>query len=664
MARPFSRPQYRSLSPNSDTYRSANALVASGYRVRKQDADQMRRLALPWQKRAFAYYDLVPEIKYASQFYAKALSVLRLYAGVRMDDGTIEETDNTDVIAHLDRMQDPGGGGREGLLSAYGQLRFLTGECYLVVTVDPDTDREQWECLSTDELRPEGSGYIRLRAPGLNPQTLREPTGDDQWEPIDENTAVVYRLFKRHPRYSEMADSTMQGVLDICEELVLLTQAVRSRARSRLAGSGLLLLNSRFVPAPPAPKAGEETVDPFMRDFMQAMTSPIVNEGAASAVVPHVVRVDVPANEQLDNVMKHIQIIDPMQTYPETGLRYELIKRLSIGLDMPPEILVGLADSNHWNAWQVDEQTWKSHLQPVANAMVNDFTTAWFQPTLRAEGISDWDRYVVFYDASAVINHPDRSKDAKDLYNQRAIGKAALRDANGFTDDDAPSDEELLEMIGIAVRDGSLALYGIPSVKAGGIEPEAGEIVTPSGDEGTPTGTPPGPEKAADVTKEPPTDGNGDGGTVASAAQDRVRSTIAHLEREALVARALGAADVAFFRARELAGARLKSYAKRNPDARKAIDGIANHRVAAALGTDTARAIGAPPARQLVDGAAEILAETLAQWGVAAEVVEWLGDRLEQYAAATLFEERPGPLPQTFAVYIRSVADRREEVPA
>lgn len=659
MARPFSRPQFRSYSPNSDTYRSSNALVASGYRVQKQDADQMRRLALPWQKRAFAYYDLVPEVKYASQFYAKALSVLRLFVGERQPDGTIEESENPEVIAHLDRMQDPGGGGREALLSAYGQLRFLTGECYLVVTVDPDTDREQWECLSTDELRPEGSGYVRLRAPGLNPETLRDP-GDEVWEPVDETQAVVYRLWKRHPRFSEMADSTMQGVLDICEELVLLTQAVRSRARSRLAGAGLMLVNSRYLPPPPAPKAGEEQVDPFMRDFMQAMTSPIVNEGAASAVVPHVVRVDVPANESLDDVIKHIQIIDPLQTYPETGLRMELIKRLSIGLDMPPEVLVGLADANHWNAWQVDEQTWKSHLQPVANAMVNDFTTAWFQPTLRAEGIGDWDRYVVWYDAAAVINHPDRSKDAKDLYAQRAIGKRSLREANGFTDDDAPTDEELMEMIGVAVRDGSLALYGIPSVKAGGIEPEAGEIVTPSGEEGSPEAAPAGPETAPEVAKEPPSgaDGNGDGATTASA----VRATIAHLEREAFAARVMGAADVAFFRARDLAGARLKGYAKRDPDARKALDGVANHKAAAKLGADAAKRIGAPPARQLVAGAAQILGESLLSQGVKAEAVEWLGDRLEQYAAATLFHERPDPLPQTFLVYIRTITE--EPVPA
>lgn len=641
MARPFSRPEYRSTSPNDSLLASANALAASGARLGSTgDADAMRRLAMPWQKRSFAYYDAVPEIKYAAQFYSRALSVLRLYVGERQDDGTIEETTNQEAIDQLARMQDPGGGGREALLSTYGQLRFLTGECYLVVTLDPETDREQWEILSTDEIKFEGTSYKRLRGPSMMPESYREP-GADQWAPIDEKSAVVYRLWKRHPRFSSIADSTMQGVLDVCEELVLLTQAVRARARSRLAGAGLMIVNSRYIPIPPTPSPGDDVqADPFLRNLIDAMTAPITNEGSASAVVPHVVRVDVP-DGKLDEVIKHLQIIDPMQTYPETGLRMELIKRLSIGLDMPPEILVGLADSNHWNAWQVDEQTWKGHLQPVANAMVADFTTSWFQPTLRAEGVADWDRLVIAYDATAVINHPDRGKDAMDAYGARAIGKAALREAKGFTDDDAPTEQELWEMLGIATRDASLALYGIPSVKGGTIEPEAGVVESINGENDS--GAASAPVAGGEVAKDAPLPEN------------VVGSGMAGLELDSFHSRILGASDVAFYRARDLAGSRLRNYARRNDAAAKVIDGVPGHKVAAALGHDLARSVGAPPARQLVTGAGELLAETLLQWGVGGPATAALGDRLEQIAAATLFDERPGGMPASYANFVRTI---------
>jgi hypothetical protein len=66
-----------------------------------------------------------------------------------------------------------------------------------------------------------------------------------------------------------LADATMQGVLDVCEELVLLTQAVRSRARSRLAGPGILLVNGKVSPIPIGGDVADANPDedPFVRDL-------------------------------------------------------------------------------------------------------------------------------------------------------------------------------------------------------------------------------------------------------------------------------------------------------------------------------------------------------------------------------------------------------------
>lgn len=625
----------RYASQNPDDF-EGNALTASGYRVERAQADTMRRLGQEWQARAFAYYDIVPEIKYGANFYAGPMSLLRLYVAERDADGKKEPSDDPVANEELARLQDPGGGGRRNLLARYGQLMFLNGENYLVCSREEEEDREGWEILSTREFRPEGTGYVRYRAPSVAPESFRLPD-DDSWEPVDPGIVIPYRLWKPHPMFSELADSSMQGVLDVCEELVLLTQAVRARAKSRLAGSGILLVNGKYIPLPPEPKPGEDpAVDPFMRDLNKAMTSPITNEGSASAIVPHVIRIDV-ADDQLDNVMKHIQIIDPMQTYPETGLRYELIKRLAIGLDMPPEVLLGLQDSNHWNAWQVDEQTWKYHLQPVAEQMVADFTTAWFQPTLRDLGVANWENLVIDYDASLVINHPDRGKDAKELFDRGELSGPSLREATGFSEDDAPSEDERNRFVGIKIRDGSLAIFGIPSLRTGGIEPEAGVVENASG---------------TDSSAAVPGDSSTSTEKTAPAPPDEIQAS---LMRESLIARILGAADVALFRARELAGARLRNYARRDKEAAKLIDGVPSYKVAAILGPDRAKALDAPHERQLVQGASEILAETLAQWQVPEGAAGSLGDRLEQYAAQTLYDDRPGSLPPAFANYVLGI---------
>ena len=223
-----SRP-HASRIPN---FTGRQTLTASAEKATRQNAPAMRRLIQPWQSRALTYYDLIGELKFAAQFYARMLTPLQLFAAEKVlnDDGTIDVVPTKDkaAIAHLERIQDPGGG-RQGLLGAYGRLMFLTGESYLLCTKDED-DVEQWEFLSTDELRVQGNTYVRYKAPSLPAELLKEAP-DDAYEPIGGQDAVVYRIWQRHPRFSHLADSTMLGVLDIAEELLLLTQAVRARAK-------------------------------------------------------------------------------------------------------------------------------------------------------------------------------------------------------------------------------------------------------------------------------------------------------------------------------------------------------------------------------------------------------------------------------------------------
>jgi hypothetical protein len=614
----------------------AASLQAAGFRIKHDDTEQLRRLIQPWHYRSFSYYDQLGEIKYASQFYSRMLAPLRLYAAEIDENGEWVETENEQAVAALERIQDPGGG-RESLLSSYGRLMFLVGETYLLVTLDEDGD-EQWEMLSTDELRIQSGVIMRYRAPSLNAEELKEPS-DDDWEPLDERTAIAYRLWKRHPRYSMLSDSTMQGVLDLCEELLLLSRAVRARTRSRLASAGILAISEDFSYAPLEPEPDEDPQsDPFLADLTAAMMAAIQNEGSASAAVPMVVR---GTTEAVEKGIRHIQIVDPTQLYPETGLRYELIKRIALGLDMPPEVLLGLTDANHWTAWQIDEQTWKGHGMPLANQFVNDLNAAYFRPELRDAGVPDWKRYGIRYDASEIINHPDRTKDAKDLHDRMVIGDEALRDAGGFDETDAPTPDELNRMIGLAVRDGSLALYGIPSVRSGGIEPEAGVIEQGGTEGGTPTES-----TGASVEPGPPADGETpeDPAVIGSAA------------RQMELARLAGACDLALLRAREVAGNRLKSLAKRDSGVTAKINGTPARDIAATLGPEIVERIArGVSTRELVAPASDLLADSIRVYGFGETATALVVEQIERHAAKTLFELRPSPLPPQFPGWLDGV---------
>lgn len=628
--------------------RSKEALTASGMRVLRKDTEVIRRLIQPWQPVSFNFYDTVPEIKYAASFYSRMLAPLVLYAAEYVDDTQTEfkPTDNPEALMALERIQDPGGG-RQTLLASYGRLMFLAGECYLFVSKDED-GIEQWEFLSTDELRIMGGTYLRFKAPSLLAEEYLAPTGDedDAWEPVDDKEAVAYRIWQRHPRYSFLADSTMQGVLEVCEELVLLTKAVRARARNRASGPGLLFIDDRISPAPPEPAPDEDPEeDIFLSEMAEYLMAPIADEGSAAAAAPYLIRVPVPDDMGLkvEDMVHHLQLQDPMQLYPETGLRRECIERLAIGLDMPPEELLGVADVNHWSAWAIDEKTWKAHGQNKAQQLCNDLIQSYYRPYLREIMGDEASKYLIAYDATAIINHPDRAKDAKDLFDRGVIGKEALREAAGFDEEDSPSEEERAEYVGIKTHDSSLAWYGIPSVKTGGIEPGAGEIVSPTGEAGAT-----GDSTGAEVEPGPPPQDEGDPpGAVIGGANGHVSPR--------LIGQLTGASDIALLRARQVAGARIRTRCKGKDELLAKINGARNDEVAALVGREGVRSLRIGE-RELIAGADDLILATLHSWGVHdLDVIKSVCESIEQHAVRTLYERTPRPMPETFGVYLATL---------
>jgi hypothetical protein len=608
------------------------ALTAAAVRLDRGDNDVLRRLQQGWQERAFGYYQVIPEIWYASQFYARSLAMLELYVGkVNPETGDIDKVEDEDVQGYVERIQDPGGG-RANMLASYGRLMFITGESFLLVTEDEVSGDERWEMLSIDELRPTGQGtFTRYKAPSLNATEIPlAPAGT--WEPLPPE-CIAYRLWRKHPRYSALADAPMCAVLDICEELLVLTQAVRSRALSRIP-AGILVIPDE-ISFPNAEAVGDEdpAEDEFMAEIEQHFVDPIQNPGSASAAAPFLMRV---AYEYADK-LKMVEVQDPTKFYPEEGLRMECIKRIALGLDMPPEVLLGVADANHWTAWNIDEQTWKANLQPIAQTLVDDLTGAYLKPAMRADGFADWREYVIAYDASAIINHPDRAQDAKDLHAQLAISDRTLRESAGFNDTDAITDPvELRRRLGVQLRDPSVAIYGIPG-RVTNVEPAPGELEAPDPNGGAPDaaapaspGAPAGPSKQVGPPAEP-----------------TERAALPPAQRAAATEEMLrGAMQIAVQRCRELAGSRIISRAQHVPEAKEIIGSVQKGGVAHALGEAKVRQlVPGGNARSLVRGGSDSLASTLLEWGIDNALASRTCQAVEQHAARTLWDESPS-LPQ------------------
>jgi hypothetical protein len=598
------------------------ALTAAATRANRSRATYMRRLLQPWQARALSYYDLVGECWNATQFYSRSLKQVRLYAAVRDEAGELEATDDPEVTQEVARIQDPGGGGYSRLMDSYGRLRFLIGEGYYLVT-NPDGEDERWEFVSPDELRITGSGtYTRFMAPSLPAEELVD-IPDSAFQPVGDQ-ALIFRSWRPHPRFSLLADSPIRAVLDILEELVLLTLAVRGTAKSRLVRNGILLLPEELSPAAlTASDGGDEAPanDIFIEDLIEQLLAGITNPGSAASVAPALIRA---AGDQLDKI-KWLQISNPMETYPEEGLRTEAIRRFATGIEMPAEILLGTADVNHWGAWLINEEAARQYIFPVCQDLCDELTAVFLRPVLKAANVPNWEQYVIAYDATAVVAHPDRSADAIAAHDRLVISDQALRNATDFNDSDAPPQDELERRIATKIMD--------PSALTDPYEPATTDPVNADDQQ---TGEEGGPR--ADTVKEgPPATGvpTAGGAPELSALQrDVLRICLQGIQR-----------------GRHIAGSRLRSLTVDAADEvfatslrpKAALADVPNEKLAAALGVEWVRLNCAKSDADLVSGIGRETQRKLKTIGVNGDRGERIGELVQHEARRGLYRDQIVP---------------------
>jgi len=627
--------------------RGSSALVASARRIEAEAAQKKRTDTSGdvWQREAYRYYDEIGEIRYAARFIGNALSKLRLYVAVQPDAHsepvpvTATDEDGQPVAPPVEaaaaeqallRIQSPEGGLPE-IQREWGINDFVVGESYLVGWMNPPHPGaepvERWDIVSIDELvaAPDGRGWALRFAPGDTGDKLI-PLGPD---------AFVLRIWQRHPRFSSVADSPLRAVLDLCDELQILSKMIRATALSRIP-AGILLVPSEGSDGPAdvndGENAGNANLDPLSADLLEHFSAGIRQDlvGSAAQVVPFLLRGDRDdlAAVELIEFKREIDKVAGEQ-------RKELIGRIANGLDVPPEILLGMADVNHWTAWQVDEQTYSAHVEPRAILLVQALTLGYLRPVLEAMGVQDADRYMVWFDPSALVTHPDRGAAADDAHDRLVISDEAYRRTKGFADSDAPDEDERLRRV--AERNpGDAAAPPLVVDEAVGGQPGA---VQP----GPPPGGPPAAPDALPAAAVPPMAAQ----ALLAASPNELAELgrrLAELDRS-LRNRLLIAADAAMRRALERAGAKLRTKAKAAGGlAADAVASVTNLEVAATLGPSLIAAVDVTE-DELVEGAFDDLQERFLTWTrrvqqQAMREIERLGGDFEPGALAGILAQQ------------------------
>lgn len=466
--------------PRNATVASARKIPLNNRKLAKTSAAKRQ----DWQDESWEYFDDVPEIKYSTWFLGNAMSKLRIFAAVRnLDDPDgdpipVEDPASGIPLAvatrarlEIERLKSPLGGqgeilrelnmnleiAAEGYLVGIGPRSSMVDDLLSGEQVEMLTP-EQWEIKSISEVgQKDGKYKISAEPNDQHPVTL-DPEAD-----------TIIRIWQRHPRWSNLPDCNMRGVLSECEALMLLSNQVKGEAKSHQSAGILAVPNelSFGAPAPAAPEDGDEAeADPFIDALMDALIDPIEDPSSAAAVMPLVLR----GPGDIIDKLKHITLTRDTAAVLEARIQAR-IERLARGLNLPVEVVMGHMNTTFANAGQVDEDTFEDHLEPRCVLLCDAITVGFLQPNL-IDALVDptiAERIIVWYDARALIGKVDPKVAADKGLELDVISGEAWRRVKGYSEDDAPTPQEMLVRAAIKLRTldptvsaAMLKLLGVP----------------------------------------------------------------------------------------------------------------------------------------------------------------------------------------------------------
>ena len=625
------------------------AVVASAAEIRlyEEDPAEPSKMAAQigsgkgWQREAWKWVDATGEVWFAMAWRGNAMAQLDwiITQGpnrdpVRDEDGVPLAGVDVEVLeaaeASLDALRG-WGGTQASWARALGECMTIPGEAIMLgysvndrgepveseipvalmgfvpmngerppMVANPDVAGETWRVVSPTEVEKKPSDDpldMRDGQPLLRLHVKLTEKGDATKLPRD---TVAVRIWQSHPRWPDDPTSAMRALLGDCELLDKMDRALRNTVLSRVH-SGLLLIPSESVrdqrPGAPSLTSPEHygaggaggpgpPLNKVITDLIDGLATPIRDPGSAQAVVPAAVQVP-------DQYIEHWRWIDIARKIdPEAAkARDEKVRRLANGLDMPADILLGLTQASHWQAWAITEDAFRQHLEPGAILIADGVTDGYLWPAVE-ERLAGEDaspeavaavrlrvrKFRVGYDAHRLVGHPNKAEDALKVFDRGGLSLPALRRVMTFKETDAPTEEEMrlyaeLGIIGRKSPSGANA-----------------ETVQPG----------PPATRARPATASP----GGNGAILASAAGDAVavfarrsgEMEAAHL-RDALLL-----ADDAVTESMRLASSKLRSRAQRSASMRAAVKDVPAALIASRLGHQRIRTLAAEEGVESVEG--------------------------------------------------------------
>lgn len=498
-----------------------------------------------WQAEAWRLYDIVGELRFLGNWMGDAISQCELFVADVDSSGQPGKKTGDEEIARLASVPLGAGNTADENLRLLGINLVVPGEAWIVGEAGGnDDDSDRWFIVSGSEIR-KGGGLWITRPDSQGGGKLR----------FREGTDLLMRVWTPHPRRLNQADSPTRAAIPVLREIELLTKREFAELDSRLTGAGFWFL-PEGIDFPRA-KDDPEGIAGFMAYMQRVIGTAMADQSSASAMSPAIATIPDQLLEHLDKFKEPGRFWSDLsdQIMP---MKKAAIERLALAFDIPPEILTGFGDTNHWTSWLVSEEGIKK-LNPILSRIADALTRGYLRPALTDMG-EDPDAFAYAFDLAPLTVRPNRMSDALQLWDRLVLSDAELQRSGAFDKDTRPDDAEVLRRLivkAVTEQPGLIAdpvvqqLLGVQLSVGQGV---AGEIDDRGNRPQPQDETPPEQRRALPSGgEEGPSDDGGQG--------PRVPDSEAGL---------VAVAKLAVLRALELAGGKLVSHAER----RRCCDGM------------------------------------------------------------------------------------------
>lgn len=456
--------------------RSDRPLVAAAARIPLTDAKAARKLVprkVDWQTEAWGFYDEVPEVKFTTRWAGDLCAKVVLFiAADNPDDpdGVPIPADNVAGLnaslveaakAELGRLFQ-GDGGMAAIVREHTLNMDVAGECWLYgrgeraveVAGAPDVtavdqiapipvsqvlEPERWEIKSIDEVEATQDGKTwKVKDSRSGDKVLVDPEND-----------TLIRLWCQHPQHSWKADSYVRSVLADCRVIQALTEQLLADANSR-RNAGILFVDNEIAFERPKPTTtggttgDEQDEHTFLGDLADALIAPIEDASAPSSVVPLVARAP---KDSIDKGVKHISFARASDGTIDDRIE-KRVNRIARGLNAPVEVVTGHKETTFANADVIDEDKITDHVEPRVLLLCDNLTSQHLHARLRLPphnfSNDEVQQVYVWADASPLLTPPDPAKSVEFALGNDLISDEAARKVLGYSEDDAPSIDEVL----------------------------------------------------------------------------------------------------------------------------------------------------------------------------------------------------------------------------